>query len=118
MNDIHPTIAEHFAAINRADAAGILATFADDALLVDGRGERWGKDAIAKWVKKELIDDRVTIEIVEVIHHRGNAIVRARYEGIFDRANLPPEVVLTSYFRMEDAKIVELFLFLKRPNAE
>jgi ketosteroid isomerase-like protein len=118
MNDLDPTITEHFAAIDRSDAPGILATFADDALLVSGRAEFWGKDAIAKWIKKELIDDKVTVEILEVIHHHGDTIVRGRYDGIFDRTNLPAEVVLTNYFRVRDGKISELFLILKQPAAD
>jgi hypothetical protein len=110
-------IADHIAAVNRFDAAAIVATFADDALVNDARREFWGIAAIARWVAKEMVGDKVTIEVTEVIEHHGETIVRARYDGLFDKSNLPAELILTNYFRVRDGKIVELFVIRNTPPA-
>ncbi len=118
MNNVLPKlIADHIAAVNRFDTEAILATFADDALVNDARRELWGKGAIAKWVAKEMVGDKVTIEVTEVIEHYGETIVRGRYDGNFDRTNLPGDLILTNYFRVRDGKIVELFVIRNAPAA-
>jgi ketosteroid isomerase-like protein len=43
------------AAVNAFDEDAIVATFADDALVNDVRREFWGKDAIRRWVRKEIV---------------------------------------------------------------
>jgi hypothetical protein len=103
-------IAEHFNAVNAFDRDAIAATFADDALVNDARREFWGRDAISRWVARELVGDRVTVEVTEVLDHDGETIVRGRYDGNFDKTNLPDELILTNYFRVRDGKIVSLYV--------
>jgi ketosteroid isomerase-like protein len=118
MNNVLPkVIADHIAAVNRFDTEAILATFADDALVNDARREFWGKGAIARWVAKEMVGDKVTIEVTEVIEHHGETIVRGRYDGNYDKTKLPVELVLTNYFRVRDGKIVELLVIRNVPAA-
>ena len=80
-------VAEHVAAVNAFDEDAIVGTFADDALVNDARREFWGTDAIRRWVAKEMVGDKVTIEVTEVIEHHGETIVRGRYDGLFDKSN-------------------------------
>lgn len=54
---------------------------------------------------KEFVGDHVTMEVHEVIDHYGDIIVRARYDGSYDKMNLPDESVMTSYFSIRDGKI-------------
>jgi hypothetical protein len=103
-------VAEHIAAVNVFDEDAIVATFADDALVNDARREFWGVAAIRGWVAREMVGDRVTIDVTEAIQHRGQTIVRGRYDGQFDRSNLPDELILTNYFTVRDGKIVSLFV--------
>ena len=118
MNNVLPKpIADHIAAVNRFDLEAIVATFADDALVNDARREFWGRAAIAKWVAKEMVGDKVTIEVTEVVEHYGETIVRGRYDGLFDKSKLPAELILTNYFRVRDGKIVELFILHNTPPA-
>jgi hypothetical protein len=109
-------VAEHIAAVNAFDEGAIIATFAPDALVNDARREFWGLDAIRRWVAKEMVGDRVTIEVTEVIDHRGQVIVRGRYDGDFDRTNLPPDLILTNYFTLRDDKIDSLFVIRNEPG--
>ena len=108
-------VAEHLAAVNAYDEDAIVATFADDALVNDAHREFRGVEAIRRWVAKELVGDRVSIEVTEVIDHHGQTIVRGRYDGDFDRTNLPDEIILTNYFTVRDGKIVTLIVIRNTP---
>jgi ketosteroid isomerase-like protein len=110
ITGLETVIAEHIAAVNAHDEDAIMATFADDALVNDARREFWGTEAIRRWVAKEMTGDHVTIEVTEVIDHYGDTIVRGRYDGTFDKASLPDELVLTNYFTVRDGKIVSLIV--------
>jgi hypothetical protein len=112
---IHGVVAEHVLAVNAQDEDAIVATFADDAFVNDAHREFWGTDAIRRWVAKEIVGDKVTLEITEVVDHYGETIVRGRYDGEYDKSNLPDELVLTNYFRVRDAKIVSLIVIRNTP---
>ena len=103
-------LAEHVRAVNAFDVDAIVATFAEDALVNDARREFWGAAAIRRWVTKEMVGDQVTLEVTEVIDHYGDTIVRARYDGQYDRTNLPDELIMTNYFTVRDGKIVSLIV--------
>jgi SnoaL-like domain len=105
-----PVLAEYIAAVNAFDEDAIVATFVDDALVNDARREFWGTQAIRRWVAREIVGDRVTSEVTEVLDHHGDTIVRGRYDGDYDKTNLPDELILTSYFTVRGGKIVTLII--------
>jgi hypothetical protein len=107
---------EHIAAVNAFDIGGVVATFAPDAYVNDARREINGIDAIRAWVAKEMVGDHVTMEVREVIDHYGDTIVRARYDGTYDKTNLPDELVMTNYFSVRDNKIVSLAVIFNQPS--
>jgi hypothetical protein len=109
-------VAEHIAAVNAFDTERIVATFAPDAYVNDNRREIWGSDAIRAFVAKEFVGDHVTMDVREVIDHYGDIIVRARYDGTYDKANLPDELILTSYFGIRDNRIVSLAVIFNQPS--
>ena len=49
--------------------------------------------------------------------HHGDIIVRGRYDGTFDKTNLPEELILTNYFTVRDGKIVSLIVIHNAPPA-
>ena len=108
-------VAEHLAAVNAFDEDAIMATFAEDALVNDAHREFWGAEAIRRWVARELVGDRVSVAVTEVIDHHGQTVVRGRYDGDFDRTNLPDELILTNYFTVRDGKIVTLIVIRNTP---
>jgi len=108
-------VAEHIAAVNAFDEDAIVATFADDALVNDARREFRGTEAIRRWVAREMTGDHVTIEVTEVTDHYGDTIVRGRYDGTYDKANLPDELILTNYFTVRDGKIARLIVIFNTP---
>ena len=108
-------VAAHIAGVNALDTDAIMATFADDAYVNDARREFTGAAAVRRWVEKEMVGDKVQIEVREVLGHHGDTIVRGAYTGDFDKTNLPDEVVLSSYFSVRDGKIVSLVVIFNRP---
>jgi hypothetical protein len=109
-------IAEHVAAVNAFDTDAIVATFAPDAYVNDARREINGTDAIRAWVVKEMVGNHVTMEVREVVDHYGDTIVRARYDGIYDKTNLPDELVMSNYFSVRDGRIVSLAVIFNQPS--
>jgi hypothetical protein len=109
-------VAEHIRAVNDFDTDAIVATFADDAYVNDNRREIHGRAAIRRWVAKEMVGDNVTIEPVEVLDHYGDTIVRGRYDGTYDKTNLPGELIMSNYFAVRDGKIVSLAVIRNQPS--
>ena len=109
-------VAEHIAAVNAFDTDRIVATFAPDAYVNDNRREIWGTDAIRAFMAKEFVGDRVTMDVVEVIDHYGDIIVRACYDGTYDKTNLPDDFVMTSYFGLREGKITSLAVIFNQPS--
>lgn len=110
-------VAEHIAAVNAGDTGAIMATFAQDAYVNDARREFAGTEAIRRWVAREMVGDKVRIDVREVLDHHGDTIVRGAYDGTFDRTNLPDELVLSNYFSVRDGKIVSLIIVFNQPAA-
>src|ERR1700724_1834015 len=108
-------VAEHIRAVNAFDTDAVVATFAEDAYVNDNRREIVGIEAVRQWVEKEMVGDKVTIEVREVLDHYGDTIVRGAYDGTFDRTNLPDEIVLTNYFSVRDGQIVSLAIVFNQP---
>ncbi len=112
---LHGVLAEHIAAVNAFDEDAIVATFADDALVNDAHREFWGAAAIRRWVAREMVGDKVTLEVTEVVQHYGDTIVRARYDGEYDKTGLPDELIMSSYFTVRDDKIVSMIVIRNTP---
>jgi ketosteroid isomerase-like protein len=115
-NTLTGVVAEHVAAVNAGDLDAIVATFAEDAYINDARREFRGSAAIRRFIAKEIVGDHIEMDVREVLEHHGDTIVRAAYEGDFDRTNLPDgDVLLTNYFSVRDGKIVSLVTVNNRP---
>ena len=115
-NTLTGVVAEHVAAVNAGDLDAIVATFAEDAYINDARREFRGSTAIRRFIAKEIVGDHIEMDVREVLEHYGDTIVRAAYEGDFDRTNLPDgDVLLTNYFSVRDGKIVSLVTVNNRP---
>ena len=117
MNAELPAIvAEHVAAVNAFDTERIVATFAPDAYVNDNRREISGTGAIRAFMAKEFVGDHVTMDVTEVIGHYGDTIVRARYDGTYDKSGLPDDFTMTSYFSVREGRIVSLAIIFNQPS--
>jgi hypothetical protein len=108
-------IERHIAAVNAFDLDAIVATFAEDAFVNDARREFRGIDAIRAWAAREMVGDKVTIDVREVVDNYGDTIVRGAYDGEYDKTNLPPELILSHYFGVHDGKITSLIIIFNQP---
>ena len=109
-------VAEYIAAVNALDTDRIVATFTPDAYVNDNRREIWGTEAMRAFFAKEFVGDHVTMEVREVIDHHGDILVRARFDGTYDKTNLPDDFVMTSYFSIRDGKIASLAVIFNQPS--
>ena len=109
-------IAEYLAAVNDFDTDRIVATFAPDAYVNDNRREIWGTESIRAFMAKEFVGDHVTMEVREVVDHYGDILVRARFDGTYDKTNLPDELVMTSYFGIREGRIISLTVIFNQPS--
>jgi hypothetical protein len=108
--------ADYVKAVNAQDTDGIIALFAPDAYVNDARREIRGVDAIRRWIEKEIVGDHITMEVREVGQHYDETIVSSRYDGDFDKTNLPSEVILTDYFHVLEGRIVSLTVIRNEPS--
>ena len=105
-------VTEYIEAANSFDGDRLLAAFSDNALVNDARREFWGREAIARWSSKEIIGDKVTLQVTETKEHYGTVIVDAVIDGEFDKTNLPDPLILTHYFSVVGDEIVSLVIIL------
>ncbi len=105
-----PPVAAFVRATNLGNLDTLLATFVDDALVNDQLRDYWGKEAIAAWAARDVIGERLTLEVVAIKEHYGHSIVTTHVDGLFDKRGLPDPLVLVFYFSSHDNKIVQLII--------
>jgi hypothetical protein len=116
INQLPPVVAEHIAAVNAFDTDRVVRTFAPDAYVNDNRREIWGTEAIRRFIDKEFVGDRVTMQVREVVDNYGEIIVRAKFDGTYDKTDLPDELIMSSYFSLRADKIVSLMIIFNQPS--
>jgi ketosteroid isomerase-like protein len=97
-------------ALNRFDLEGLVATFAEDAIVNDHRCELRGRDAIREWAAREIVGDRVTMMVIDATRRGDSATVSAEVEGTFSKTGLPSPFVLTFYFAVDRERIAQLVI--------
>jgi hypothetical protein len=111
---LSPPVAAYVEATNAFDLEGLLALFADDALVNDQLRDYWGKPAIREWAARDIVDQSLTMEVTTVIEHYGSFIVTANVCGNFDMTGLPDPLVYAFYFTPHGDRIVRLIILRNR----
>jgi hypothetical protein len=109
-----PLVAAYVDATNSFDPERLVATFAEDALVNDQLRDYWGKPSIREWAKRDIIGERLTMNVTKVIKHYGNFIVTANVDGNYDKRGLPDPLVLAFYFTVQSDLIVQLIILRNR----
>jgi ketosteroid isomerase-like protein len=107
-------VSAFIAATNAADVEALVAAFAKDAIVNDHRNEFAGPDAIRDWAQREIVDDRVTMQVTAATCRGNTATVTASIDGNFDKTGLPDPLLLTFYFSVGDGRIVQLVIVHNR----
>ena len=109
-----PLVATYIEATNSFDLEGLVALFADDALVNDQLRDYWGKSAIREWAARDIIGQSLTMDVTTVIEHYENFIVTANISGTFNMAGLPDPLVHAFYFTPHGERIVQLIILRNR----
>jgi ketosteroid isomerase-like protein len=107
-------VAAYVEASNNFDLERLMSTFAEDALVNDQLRDYWGKPAIREWAKRDIIGERLTMNVTKVINHYDNFIVTANVDGNYDKRGLPDPLVLAFYFTAQSDLIVQLIILRNR----
>jgi ketosteroid isomerase-like protein len=109
-----PLIAAFVEATNSFDLERLMLLFADDALVNDQLRDYWGKAAIKDWAEQDIIGERLTIAVTNVVRHYDNFIVTADIDGNFDKRGLPEPLVVAFYFTPHHDLIIQLIILRNR----
>ena len=63
-----------------------------------------------------MVGDNVTLDVQDVMDHYGDTIVRAAYDGEYDKTGLPDPLIMSNYFSVRDGKIVSLAVIRNTPS--
>ena len=109
-----PPVSAYVEATNSFDLEGLVATFAEEALVNDQLRDYWGKPTIREWAARDIIGASLTTDATNVIEHYGNFIVTANVSGKFDMTGLPEPLVYAFYFSAHGDRIVQLIILRNR----
>lgn len=104
--DLPKPIAAYFEAKRRHDPAGILAPFADDAVVEDERRTHRGREEIRAWIEETTVAYKVVPDIREVARDADAYLVTAEISGTFPGS----PVTLTYRLRLAGDRIAHLVI--------
>lgn len=93
---------------NGNDPAGLIALFAEDAIVDDAGRIIQGREAIRKWAASDLFTANVTLDPLGVSGNESDATITAKVDGTFDRAGLPDPLIMTFQILAIDGRITKL----------
>ena len=107
-------VAAYVEATNSFDLERLMSTFAEDALVNDQLRDYWGKPSIREWAKRDIIGERLTMNVTKVINHYDNFIVTANVDGNYDKRGLPDPLMHAFYLVAQSDLIVQLIILRNR----
>jgi hypothetical protein len=106
------SVAAYIQSTNACDLDALLATFVDDAPVNDQPQNYWGKEVIAAWVARNIIGERMTIKVTNIIQHYNYSIVTVHVDDIFEKPGPPGPILLYfSFFTSRQKKITKPIIF-------
>lgn len=108
---LHPTAAAYVRATNGHDHAAFMACFAENAVVNDNGREFRGPAAIENWSRIEIMDAKVTLDVLDVrnaAEREDEVAIVTKVEGDFDRTGLPDPVIISHTMVLEGDKIAQL----------
>ncbi len=101
---LHPALERYFAATNRHDVAGMIAGFADEAVVKDEGREHRGLPAIREWMTETIRRYDFRAEPTNVAPVNDTTAVSVTVSGNFPGS----PIALTYWFTLEGWRIVRL----------
>ena len=103
-------------AVNGFDDNGLIDLFAEDAHVNDQLRDFWGRVAIGHWIRREIVGEHFTMEVLQAKEHYGDLILTAKVAGDFDSTGLPDPMLVSFIFSLRDGRINRLIVLLSRPE--
>jgi ketosteroid isomerase-like protein len=110
-----PVIERFIAATNAFDLDAWMDSFVEDAFVNDNHREFRGKAAIRAFAAREIVGDKVTMDVTEIRAHHGMVAVAAKVDGNYDKSKLPDPLILSFYFTLAGDKIATLIIIFNKP---
>ena len=117
ITELPSVIKAFIKATNDHNGDAFIATFATDALVNDFARNFRGVEEIKKWSDKEMIGDKVTFEIDEVIEHYGDYIITSLTDGKQDKSKAPDPTYLDYFFTLREDKIVKMIVIKNKEKS-
>ncbi len=101
---LHSTLQRYFAATNRHDVVGMIAGFADDAVVKDEGRHHRGVPAIREWMNQTIRKYNFRAEPTNVARANDRTAVSVTVSGDFPGS----PIAVTYWFKLEGQKIARL----------
>jgi hypothetical protein len=63
-----------------------------------------------QWAQRDIIGERLTMDVTKVVEHYGNFILTANVDGDYDKRGLPNPLVHAFYFTVHGDRVVQLII--------
>ena len=107
-------VASFVEAVNAFDPERLIELFAADAHVNDQLRDFWGIRPIENWIRREIVGEHFSMEVLNAKKHFGDLILSAKVSGDFDKTGLPDPMILSFFFSVRDGKIARLIILLTR----
>jgi hypothetical protein len=98
-------VAAYMRATNNHDVAAFIACFTKSAVVNDAGREFGGLAAIKAWSDRDIIEARVTLEVLDVADRDGEIVVTTKVDGNYDKTGLPDPFVDNHYIMVEGDQV-------------
>ena len=106
----------YITALNALDVDTLIAALSDDAMVNDVHREFSGLNAIRAWLDREIIGEKVTMNVTRCRTHHALVIVDSEMDGDYNKDSLPDPLVLTHYFTLANGHIAQLIIIANQPT--
>jgi hypothetical protein len=110
FSNLPAPVLAYIKASNGFDLGALVAAFSEEALVNDQQREYASLPAIRNWAAREIIGDRVTMDVTGTAIRGDNIVVTANMDGAYDKTGLPDPLLLTFYFSLSGDRIEQLII--------
>ncbi len=112
--DERSVVAEFVRATNAGEIESLAALFAEDAQVNDQLRNFWGREAIASWLRREIVGEKVELDALGIRKHYDVVMLSAGIRGDFERPRSAQPMTFDLHFTVRASRIVRLLVLLAR----
>jgi ketosteroid isomerase-like protein len=116
FSNLPAPVLAYIKASNGFDLGALVATFSEKALVNDQQREYANLPAIRNWAAREIIGDRVTMDVTGTAIRGDNIVVTANMDGAYDKTGLADPLILTFYFSLSGDRIEQLIILRNKAS--